>query len=168
MARIGCYPGSFAPATVAHLHIARAAIAQCGLDIVEFVLSTDTLGKPTDTMASAVHRAEAFRSIISAQTMLRVRVSDHQLLADIAEESCADVLIVGADKWQQLIDPVWYGGDPAERDAALRRLPQLAVAPRPPASMPPTSGVLTALDVPTWMHEVSSTAVRRGRDDWRA
>jgi hypothetical protein len=72
---------------------------------------------------------------------------------------------VGADKWAQLHDPSWYGGSTDERDAALARLPEVAVAPR--AGFPLPEGV-HALEVDPAHHHVSSTAVRAGRHDWRA
>ena len=65
---------------------------------------------------------------------LSVRVTELQLLADVANGF--DVLVVGADKWWQIQDPVWYDGDPTARDAAIGRLPTVAVVPRPGADRP--------------------------------
>ena len=44
-------------------------------------------------------------------------VTDLQLVSDIAEPY--DVVIVGADKWAQLHDPVFYGGSASARDQAV-------------------------------------------------
>jgi hypothetical protein len=51
------------------------------------------------------------------------------------------------------------------RDDALRRLPPVACAPRQGHPVP--AGV-TVLDVPAWVGEVSSTAVRQGASHWHA
>ena len=58
---------------------------------------------------------------------LGVRTTEAQLLADIAEGY--DVLIMGADKWHQVLDVRYYGGSGEARDAAVARLPRLAIAP---------------------------------------
>ena len=42
--RIGVYPGSFDPPTIAHVHLAERAIEQCGLDRLDLVISVVTLG----------------------------------------------------------------------------------------------------------------------------
>lgn len=165
--RTGCYPGSFNPPTVAHLAIAHAAVRQCRLDRLDLVLSRVALGKEhlgTDGGPTADDRARALVALTAGRPWLRVTVTDHRLLADIAEGY--DVVVLGADKWSQLVDPHWYGGSTEARDAALARLPEIAVAPRPGHAVPDHSVVLE-LDDPTFA-EVSSTAVRDGRTDWIA
>jgi hypothetical protein len=92
-------------------------------------------------------------------------VSDRRLIADLAEGY--DVCVLGADKWHQLHDPAFYASG-AARDAALARLPQLAVAPRAGVESPGPGAGLVVLDLDPTFHEVSSTAVRAGRHDWRA
>ncbi|HEV3226284.1 MAG TPA: hypothetical protein VGZ52_05610, partial [Acidimicrobiales bacterium] len=69
------------------------------------------------------------------------------------------VLVLGADKWSQLLDASFYESELA-RDAAVATLPQLAVAPRHDCSMPPHCVVLD-VDLP----HVSSTAARADRRD---
>jgi hypothetical protein len=88
------------------------------------------------------------------------------LLADIA--AGYDVCVLGADKWHQLHDTEFYGGSEEARDAALSRLPVLAVAPRADVASPRPGDRVVLLDVDPSFHRVSSTAVRRGRDEWRA
>jgi hypothetical protein len=81
---------------------------------------------------------------------------------------------MGADKWAQVVDPAWYGGDPDARDAAVARLPRVAVAPRhghevvdhPLPGGPPADALL--LPVPGDVAHVSATAVRSGRVEWAA
>ena len=159
--RVGAYPGSFDPPTVAHLAIAEAALAQCHLDRVDLVLSEVALGKPEHH----VHLADRFTvlaRVAERQPRLRPAVTTERLLVDIARGY--DVLVMGADKWAQVRQPAWYGG-PDLRDEALARLPAVAVAPRPGYDVPP--GVVV-LDVEAVHAEVSSTAVRSGSHDLMA
>lgn len=163
MPRTGVYPGSFNPLTVAHLAIAEAAVDQHGLDRLELVISRVALAKEDDPdLAPVEARVAEIEALGVDRPWLAVAVTDAQLLADIAEGH--DVLVLGADKWAQVNDPRFYGDDPRARDAALARLPALAIAPRPPHPVPDEH----ALDVPAWVAEVSATAVRAGRHDWRA
>jgi hypothetical protein len=94
---------------------------------------------------------------------LGVAVTGARLLADVA--AGYDVLVVGADKWAQLHDPAWYDGSATARDAALARLPRVVVAPRAGFALPEGAEVL---DLDPAHADVSSTAVRAGRHDWRA
>jgi hypothetical protein len=96
---------------------------------------------------------------------MRARVTTDRLIADIAHGY--DVCVLGADKWHQLFDVAFYGGSVDARDAALARLPLLAVAPRDGSALPRDVDVVM-LDLDPEHRRVSSTAVRAGRDDWRA
>jgi hypothetical protein len=168
--RVGAYPGSFNPPTVAHLTIAEAAFEQCGIDRVDLIVSKVALGKEQDHDLVAIeHRVDALQRVAATRDWLSVVVTDAQLLVDIAEGY--ELLVVGADKWAQLLDPGWYGSH-RERDAALARLPRLAVAPRPPHPLPrPGDGHgldTIVLDIDAGHHDVSATAVRSGRLEWLA
>jgi hypothetical protein len=66
-----------------------------------------------------------------------------------------------------LWDPAFYADSIAERDAAVARLPTLAVALREGVPLPSDAAVVV-LDIASEHRAVSSTAVREGRDDWRA
>ena len=157
---IGCYPGSFDPPTVGHLAVARAALAHCDLDRLDLVLSDDPLGKPgAAPLSERVARLEA---AMSGLPRLAVRCTRSRLLADICDGY--DVLVVGADKWAQLLDPAWYGSEPA-RDEAVARLPHVVVAPRSGAAVP--EGV-EVLPVDPSVLAVSSSEVRAGRHEWAA
>jgi nicotinic acid mononucleotide adenylyltransferase len=160
--RVGAYPGSFNPPTVAHLAVAEAARRQCGLDRVDLILSTDTLGKHPDDLGALAERVGELEALAASRPWLGVRVTRDQLLVDIA--AGYDVVVMGADKWAQINEPGWYGSE-AARDQMLRRLPTVAVAPRPPH---PTPGHVVVLDLDPEHHHVSATAVREGRHDWRA
>lgn len=156
------FPGTFDPLTVGHLAVADAAHAELGLAVVELVISDDPIGKAT-TVPVAV-RLAAIEAHRPGRPWLAARRTAARLLADIAHGY--DVLVVGADKWHQLQDPAYYGGE-AARDAALARLPRLAVAPRAGVALPDDPAV-HVLSPPDQVRAVSSTAVRAGRADWRA
>lgn len=157
---IGCYPGSFDPPTIGHLAVARAALEHCRLDRLDLVLSEDPLGKPR---ASPLHeRMARLEAAVAGIAGLSVRRSSSRLLVEICDGY--DVLVVGADKWAQLLDPAWYGSEEA-RDEALSRLPRVVVAPRAGAAVP--EGV-EILPVDPAVLAVSSSDVRAGRHDWAA
>ncbi len=158
--RVGVFPGSFNPPTVAHLAIAAAALDQHRLDRVDLVMSNVALAKEAVLRPTVPHRLQVLREACSDDPRLVARVSDRQLIADLAEGY--DVVIMGADKWMQIHDVAFYGGSSAQRDAALARLPQVAIAPRPPLEVP----VELALSLPASVSDVSSTSVRAGRRDW--
>jgi hypothetical protein len=155
VSRLGAYPGTFDPPTVAHLAIADAAWNQCELDRVDLVLNRRPLGKQ-DVRPLAI-RVAMLEAVAATRPWLSVVVTDDLHLADIADGY--DVLVLGADKWAQVLDPVFYDST-ADRDDAVARLPQLAIAPRHGLLLPDDSVVL---DVD--LSHVSSTAARAGRED---
>ncbi|HET9692221.1 MAG TPA: hypothetical protein VFP61_13800 [Acidimicrobiales bacterium] len=165
--RRGVYPGSFDPPTVAHLALADAAVAQGRLDTLDLVVSEVALGKEGRRGPTAAARVAVLEAFAEERPWLRARVTAGRLLADIA--AGYDVLVVGADKWAQVVDPAWYAGSVAARDAALRRLPEVWVAPRPPAPLPAlVAPVAGHLEVDARHSAVSSSAVRAGRRSWMA
>jgi hypothetical protein len=149
------YPGTFDPPTIAHLAIAEAARDQCGVDRVDLILNREPLGK--SGMQPLEARVAMLRAVAATRPWLAVAVTDHVHLADIAEGY--DVLVLGADKWAQVLDASFYGSA-AERDAAVARLPRLAVAPRHGFAVP--DGCVR-LDID--LSHVSSTVARAGRSD---
>lgn len=155
---IGCYPGSFDPPTIGHLAVARAAVAHCGLDRLDLVLSEEPLGKPGATPVD--ERAARLEAAVAGTDGLAVTRTAARLLVAI----CAgyDVLVVGADKWAQIQDPAWYGSA-AARDEALAGLPRVVVAPRTGTPVP--EGV-EVLPVDPAVLDVSSSEVRAGRQPW--
>jgi len=153
--RRAAFPGSFNPPTVAHLDIADAARRQCGVSRVDLVLSRVAIGKESVTRPTVDERADVLRAVSgNGRPWLGVVVTDARLLVDIADGY--DVLVLGADKWAQVLDPQYYGSV-AARDEAVARLPVVAYAPRGDGDAP--DGVIL-LDVAH--HEVSSTAARQG------
>jgi len=155
-ALVGCYPGSFDPPTIAHLTVAEAAVRQAGLDRVDLVLSRRTLGKDHLDAASVDRRRALLDAVVAERPWLGLVVTDARLIADQA--AGYDAVVMGADKWAQVVDPAWYGGSVAARDAAVARLPRVLVAPR--AGERPAGVEL--LVVPDHIANVSSSALRGG------
>ncbi|MEZ5181609.1 MAG: hypothetical protein R2702_07025 [Acidimicrobiales bacterium] len=156
---VGCYPGSFNPPTIAHLAVAEAAVAAAGLARLDLVLSRVALGKEDLVHPTAEERADVLRAVASRRPWLGVVVADARLIAELAQGY--DAVVVGADKWRQVIDPAWYGDDPAARDAAVASLPRVLVAPRGDDR---PEGV-ELLDVGAHHRHVSATSVRAGAPD---
>ncbi len=170
---VGVYPGSFDPPTVAHVHLAECAVGQLGLTRVDLTISVDALGKADTDLTPLDERLATLSGLAADRPWLGVRSTDRRLVAEIAEGY--DVVVLGADKWHQLLDPDWYGGADS-RDAALRLLPTVALAARPPWTLPgedpaadaPDGIEVVVLDTDPAHHDVSATAVRAGREEWRA
>ena len=152
----GAYPGTFDPPTIAHLAIAEAARVQCGLERVDLVVNRDPIGKAS--IRPLATRVAMLEAVAATRPWLRVVVTGSRHLADIALGY--DVLVLGADKWQQVVDPTFYVSAVA-RDEAVARLPRLAVAPRGDLPLPPNCEVL-AVD----LSHVSATAARAGHRDY--
>lgn len=163
--RVAAYPGTFDPPTIAHLAIAEAALDQGGVERVELVVSRFALGKPEVGALEVARRLSVLEAVATRRDWLGVRLSVHRLIADVA--AGYDAVVVGADKWVQLLDPAWYGGSVEARDEALARLPRILVVPRSghpaPAGLP--AGALV-LELDARHGPVSSSAVRAGRLDW--
>jgi hypothetical protein len=87
-------------------------------------------------------------------------MTEARLLADLA--SGYDLLVIGSDKWAQLVDPVWYGSE-AQRDVAIAQLPPLVVVPRPPFPDPPPGARILLIE---GFADVSSSGARSGRSAW--
>jgi len=156
---IGVFPGTFNPPTTAHLAIAGAAREQHGLDRVDLVVSRRPLGKDHVERPTLDERVDVLRQIADRLGWLGVTVSDRQLIADLAQGY--DVVVMGADKWHQIHDPAFYDDSSADRDAALARLPRIAVVRRAGLEVPAD----LLLEIDAEHHEVSSTLARSGRID---
>lgn len=159
--RRGIYPGSFHPLTVAHVAIIDAALDQRRLDRLDLAISQDAFDK-AHLSDRVDQRLAALRRFAVGRDDLGIVVSERRLIADLADGY--DAVVMGADKWHQLHELRFYGGDPAARDAALASLPELAVAPRSGWSTPAEHRLL----LPPEFAEVSASAVRAGRTEWRA
>ena len=165
--RRGVYPGSFNPPTIAHMAVAEAAREQRSLDQVVFAISSVALAKPTSGVPDVDVRAQWVRDAVAHWPWATVEIVAAQLLVDIA--AGFDVVIMGEDKWEQVNDPQFYGHSESLRDAALARLPDLAIAPRRNHGDDQSPlAAHTTIQVDPWAAEVSSTAVRQGSLEWRA
>lgn len=161
---VGAYPGSFNPPTVAHLAIAEATRRSMGLERVDLVVSRVALGKEGVAVPSLEDRVAVLQEVASSRTWLGVRVTGDQLLVHVA--AGYDALVLGADKWAQVVDDSWYDS-PGARDEALLALPPVLVVPRPPFPLPIHDPPrIQILDLGDAHGAVSSSEVRRGRTEW--
>ncbi|MDP7068303.1 MAG: hypothetical protein QF637_11830 [Acidimicrobiales bacterium] len=150
------YPGSFNPPTIAHLEISESTRTHFSIDTVVWVVSRVALAKEEVVRPLFEHRIAVLEKVAEDFEWLEIQVTDNQLLADIAVGY--DLLVMGADKWQQIQDPVFYKNDPVLRDLVLSSLPKVAVAPREPFEAPPE----LELPIPSTLHNVSSSQARSG------
>ena len=77
--RVGVFPGTFNPPTVAHLAIAAAAVEQAGLSRLDLVLSRAPLGKDAAGMPDVDARVAILRAVALTHPWLGVRVTDLQI-----------------------------------------------------------------------------------------
>src|SRR4051812_17539056 len=155
---VAAFPGSYNPPTIAHLAMAEATCRQCKIDRVDLILSREALGKEHVVHPTVEERARVLEAVAATRPWLGVVLTERRLLVDIAQGY--DVLVLGADKWEQVLDPTFYGDSLDAMKDAVARLPHLAMAARKGHALP-TGGVVTMLDVEH--HEVSSTAARSGQ-----
>ena len=160
MTSVAAFPGSYNPPTVAHLAMAEATVRQCKVERVDLVLSREALGKEHVVHPTVDERARVLEAVAATRPWLGVVVTDRRLLVDIARGY--DVLVLGADKWEQVLDPSFYGDSVDAMKAAVALLPHLAAAPRKGHALP-TGALVTLLDVDH--HDVSSTKARAGAVD---
>ena len=160
--RVGVFPGTFNPPTIAHLAIAASAHEQRSLDRVVLAVSRSPINKEHVDRPLFEHRVDVLHAEAARHRWLSIEITDARLLVDIARGY--DVLVMGADKWAQVNDPAYYDDDCSVRDAAVAALPALAIAPRPPFIVPPEhSLIVDAAHV-----IVSSSDARAGTTEWMA
>ncbi len=163
---VGAYPGTFDPPTVAHLAVAEAAWRQGLLARIDLVVSRRPLGK-NPAVPSFDDRLAVLHSVAASRPWLQVTVTDRRLVAEVCRGY--DAVVMGLDKWHQVVDPAWYDGSTTERDRAVASLPRVLLALRHGSAVPqslPTS--VKVLSVPDSHLPVSSTLVRAGRVEWMA
>lgn len=162
--RRGVFPGSFNPLTIAHLEVARRARDEYDLDEVHLVVSEVALDKPAPPGPPFTERIALLEADASPFDWLHVRTTQLKLIVDIA--AGFDVVIMGADKWQQVNNVSYYDDDAAARDAAIADLPTVVVAER--AGLDIAGASATVLRTPSDIHDVSSTVARSGNRDLMA
>lgn len=163
---LGVYPGTFDPPTVAHLAIAEAAWRQGALERVHLVVSRSPLGKDP-AVPSFEDRLAVLEQVAATRPWLDVKVSTGRLISELC--SGYDAVVMGSDKWLQVVDPAWYGGSTELRDEAVASLPRVLLVARAGAPLrgplPPTVTVLRIGEEHTG---VSSTLARSGRTELMA
>lgn len=130
------------------------------MDRIDLTVSVSALAKEHVDHPRFEHRIGVLQDAVDSVAWLGMRTTELQLLADIA--SGYQVLIVGADKWLQIQDPIWYDGDPHARDLALATLPTVAIAPRDGMATP--DALTLAVDA-ALTAGISSTIARGGNLD---
>lgn len=153
----GVYPGSFNPPTLAHVAITETAIARYDLTSLDLTISTQPLGKAAVSQPTLLHRKKVIEESISHIDRASVVISDLQLIADLAENY--DLVVMGADKWQQVNEISFYDS-PTERDESVARLPQLAIVARGGAPIPLNNELVLEAD---YNHVSASAAIRDAR-----
>ena len=156
------FPGSFNPPTNAHIAISEAARSQHSLDVLVWSVSRVALAKEDVQHPRLADRVAVLREVAEGFDWLEIAVTDVQLLSDLS--AGFDVIVMGADKWHQIHDPVFYGNDSARRDASIASLPTVAIAARPPHECP----AHLVLNLPDWVGAVSSTQARTTDPDLMA
>lgn len=159
--RVGVYPGSFDPPTIAHLGIAVMARRAAGLDRIDLHISRTALAKEDADHAPFDLRVAVIEASIGHLSWLSLVITDKQLIVDIADGY--DAVLMGADKYHQIRQPKYYA-DEAERDAAMAALP-LVVGPNRPGA-PPLPDTALVLALPPKLEVVSSSGARTDHPQW--
>jgi len=120
--RHGLLAGTFNPFTRAHAALAVAG-RRAGCERVVLAMAPVSLDKQEVERAHPVDRLDWARAWAARHPWAAVAVASHPLLVDMAEALRAAgagevVLLVGADKAAQLVDPRYY----TDAEAALTRL----------------------------------------------
>jgi hypothetical protein len=108
-------PGSFNPLHHGHLALAAAAARHLGV-AVHFELSVTNADKPELTPEEVSRRRAQF---VGVAPVWVTRAATFEMKADLFPGAA---FVLGHDTATRLIDPKYYGHDPARRDAALRKL----------------------------------------------
>ncbi len=134
--RVGLFPGSFNPLTLAHLALADSARTVARLDLVVWAMASVTIDKERVERASLPDRLAQLAPHVRSQPGYALALLNHGLYVDEARATrellAPDVelfILTGYDKIVQIFDPRYYD----DRTAALDELFSLAsvlVAPR--------------------------------------
>ncbi len=157
--KIGVYPGSFNPPTVGHVAIVEAAIRHHELDRIDLVVSEVALAKTKIEKPSLDKRLQVITASFANIPEVNVIRTSLQLIADIAQGY--DVVVMGADKWEQVNDVKFYASE-THMQECLSSLPTLAVASRSGEKI--HESIL--LKVPDEIAEVSSSSARETNFEW--
>jgi nicotinamide-nucleotide adenylyltransferase len=162
--RLGVFPGSFNPPTVAHLALARAVLDV--VDEVLFVLPRFFPHKEYDG-TSLEQRVELLRTAVAAEPRFSVAISDGGLFIEIARECRAAYgeavglsFLCGRDAAERIA--TWNYGDAESWPEMLKEL-NLLVAPRAGnySLEPDQLGSFRKIAVDPRCESISATEVRR-------
>jgi hypothetical protein len=112
---VALLPGSFNPLHHGHLALAAAAARHLGAP-VHFELSVTNADKPDLAPEEVTRRLARF---VGVAPVWVTRAATFEAKADLFPGAA---FVLGHDTATRLIDPKYYGHDPARRDAALRKL----------------------------------------------
>ena len=112
---VAVLPGSFNPLHAGHRQLAAVAGRRLGGE-VHFELSVANVDKPELPADEAARRVGQFAGLAP------VWVTRAATFAEKADLFPGAVFVLGFDTAVRLIDPRYYGHDPARRDVALRTL----------------------------------------------
>lgn len=162
-ARLGILPGSFNPVTIAHLALAKSALA--AVSEVVFVLPRSFPHK-LYVGASFPQRVEMLRAALRNEPECSIAASDSGLFVDIAAECRAAygrntrlTFICGRDAAERIAQ--WDYGVPGAFDAMLQQFDLLVAGRAGEFQIPPEwNRFIERLDLPTAFDFVSSSEVR--------
>ena len=159
----GLLAGTFNPFTRAHAILAVAG-HRAGLDRVVLAMAPVSLDKEGVERAHPVDRLDWARAWAARHRWSVVAAASRPLLVDMAEAlgrrtGAPVVLLVGADKAAQLVDPRYYD-DPAAAVARLDRAARLLVADRAGHLTPDLPLRAARLATPAGTAERSATEAR--------
>jgi nicotinic acid mononucleotide adenylyltransferase len=162
-ARVGLLAGTFNPFTRAHAALAVAG-RRAGCDRVVLAMAPASLAKEGVERAHAVDRLAWTVAWARRHDWAAVAVAGSGLLVDMAEalgaRTAAEVvLLLGADKAAQLVDPRWYA-DPERALARLGAAASALVAARAGHAAPELPMRVAPLPTPAWVPERSATQAR--------
>lgn len=139
--------------------MAAAVCDHYGLARLDLMVSRRPLAKENVVHPRFEHQVEILRRSVLDMPGLEVETTELQLLSDIGQDY--DLMVLGADKWDQIQQVQWYGGVD-QRDQALARLPRLVVFPRAGSTDPPADRIMPPELVPPGIETVSSSRARAG------
>jgi hypothetical protein len=109
-------------------------------------------------------RIGVLEEVASTRQWLAIRVTERRLIAEVA--AGYDAVVMGMDKWLQVVDPAWYRSA-ADRDAAVATLPRVLLVSR--SGSAPAGGLpagVQQLEIDADHGGISSTLARAGRVEW--
>jgi nicotinate-nucleotide adenylyltransferase len=170
--RLGVYPGTFNPVTIAHLALAEAALGL--VDEVLFVLPGEFPHKPYSG-ASFNQRMEILRTVLAGHEAFSLAAAEGGLFSEIASEvrqhypdGVQVSFLCGRDAAERVA--TWDYGH-AEAFAAMLSDFDLLVAARGGEYAPPPGlrHAFASIPIPSGYEEISASEVRRriaAGEDW--